>query len=93
MGTMGTLSLMPLSHKCFRIVPAMKLLGTVFGGIDGGPPLFTLLQPEMPTAGARSGRPDQPRRVGIVKPSRGFLFPASMWLARRLHFLKVQQRI
>ena len=51
MGTMGTLS---LSHKCFRIVPAMKLLGTVFGGIDGGPPLFTLLQPEMPTTGARN---------------------------------------
>ena len=29
-------------------------------GIDVGPPLLTLLRPEMPTDGARSGRCDQP---------------------------------
>jgi hypothetical protein len=33
--------------------------------IDVGPPLFTLFQPEMSTDGARSGRCDQPPRVGL----------------------------
>jgi hypothetical protein len=59
----------------FPYCSSHEIAGIVFGEIDGGPPLFTLLQPEMPTAGARSGRPDQSRRVGIVKPSRGFLSP------------------
>ena len=51
--------LMPWSHQTFRPVPTVKLLGIMFR-IDVGPPLFTLLQPEMPTDGARSCRCDQP---------------------------------
>ena len=50
--------LMPRSHQAFRPVRAVKLLG-LCSRIDLGPPLFTLLQLEMPTDGARIARCDR----------------------------------
>ena len=47
-------SMMPQSHQNFRAVLIMKLLG------DASPPLFTLLQPEMPTDGTTCGQYDRP---------------------------------
>jgi hypothetical protein len=51
--------LMARSHQTFHLVLAVKLLGIMLR-IDVGPPLFTLLQPKMPTDGVRTDRCDQP---------------------------------
>ena len=45
------LSLMPPSHQTLRPVPTMKLLGIMSKTVDVGPPLPTILQPEMLTDG------------------------------------------
>ena len=42
----------------FRLAPTVKLLGFC-SIIDDGPPLFTILQAEMPMDGVRIGRCDQ----------------------------------
>ena len=49
------LGLTPRSHQDLHPVPTVKSLRQ-----DVGPPLFTLLQPKMPTDGAKIGRCDHP---------------------------------
>ena len=51
--------LTPQSHQIFCPVLAMKLLRIMLE-IDVGPPLFTLLHPEMMTNATKSGWCDQP---------------------------------
>ena len=56
----------------------MKLMGITLL-IDYGPPLFTLLQLEMPTDGAKSGQFDQPL---MARSHQNFPFVPAMKLLR-----------
>ena len=48
-------TLMPRSHQIYHSDPPVKLLGIMLE-IDVGPPLSTLLRPEMLTNGVRTGQ-------------------------------------
>ena len=54
------------SHQRFHPVLAVKLMGIMVRN-KCWPPFFTLLQPEMPTDGARSGQCDQPISLNVCE--------------------------
>ena len=58
-----TKRLRPWSHQTFRLVLAVKFMGITLRNKCWPPPLFTLVQPEMPTYGASNGRCDQPLTI------------------------------
>jgi hypothetical protein len=56
----ATSRVVPRSHQTFYLGSNYEIAGDYVSKIDVGPPLFTLLEPEMSTDDVKTGRCDQP---------------------------------